>query len=693
MAMEQSPGRVIVTYGRSLMALVVARSLGARGIEVVGCDSLDLTVLQFSKYVRETFVHPPWHEDPEGFLVALEIKVQHYAPEDGRPYVLIPVFEETALLAAHRDRFEPLIRIAAPARESIDKVEPKDALARTAQAIDLAIPETIIVPTPEAVIDQADDLAYPILIKPVHGVGGRGIDILDTDEALKAHIRKPPDTLTFPALLQEPVDGEDYCCAVIAENGTLRGLSAYHNVAAYPRKAGAGAVRQSVDPAPFEETARRLMAETGWNGVAQLDFRWNGSDPARLIEVNPRFWGGLFQSVQSGIDYPMALFELTVAGRLDPLEPGRGEVSTVAPALWFLSTLEEFAEQDADLERIRAAWDRAGARMADGAVFTALTQIAEDPDLRDADLGRSWTTIFSRLSDLGALPSEFSDRDDPYVALGVLFVIASVLRYGKLPPEVTYENPDRANPDDRFARGTGPARPLIGVTRPDRGAWFAFTAIRIALWLAGARTVALTASAPQEPAFLDGLVLGGGADIFPERYGGTARPGYRYDEARDDMEVSWYRAALALDMPVLGICRGVQMMNVAEGGTLHADLSHIEGGIYPSSVLRQIFFRKEIEIADGSRLHAATGRRTMAVNSIHQQAIDRLADRFEVTAREASGLIQAVEDPARSFVLGVQFHPEVLIYRASIRRLFQTFVKAGLAYASRKRRRPSPASD
>ncbi len=682
---DGSRGRVILTYGRSLMALVIARSLNERGIEVIGCDDVDMTVLSFSKHVQDTFVHPSWKDDPEGFLRTLEIKVQDYAPEDGRPYVLMPVFEETTLVSAHRDRFEPLIRVAAPARASIDMVDPKDALARTAQAIDLAIPQTLVVDTSEAVREQMDSLSFPILIKPVRGVGGRGIDILDSAEALTAHIENPPEALGFPALLQEPVDGDDYCCAVIAENGHLKGIAAYRNIAAYPRKAGAGAVREQVDHKPFEETARRLMAETSWNGVAQLDFRWDGENPAKLIEVNPRFWGGLFQSVQSGIDFPHALFTLTVCGQLDRLESGTGNVSTVAPGLWFLSTLEEFTQTDADLERIRAAWGRARERIKDGALVTALTQLAEDPDLGQADLSRSWASLYERLSALGASPSEFSDHDDPYVGLGVLFVAASLLRHGKMPPEVTYENPQTGVRKKTGTGKTGESRPVIGVTRPDRGSWFAFNAIRLALWLAGARPVPLTARAPREPAFLDGLVLGGGADIYPERYGGALKAGYRYDQARDDMESTWYESAKKHDMPVLGICRGVQMMNVVEGGSLHGDLSETVDGTYPNSVLHQIFFRKTITISEGSHLHAATGRAThLAVNSIHQQGIDRLADPFIATAREANGLVQALEDPKRTFILGVQFHPEFLIYKKPIRQLFETFVQAARAYARNK---------
>src|SRR5512134_3341671 len=106
----QPVGRVILTYGRSLMALAIARALALRGVEVIGCDDVEATVLSFSKHVEETFTLPPWDKAPEDYLDALEKAVLTYAPRDGRPYVLMPVFREISLITRHRDRFEPTIK-------------------------------------------------------------------------------------------------------------------------------------------------------------------------------------------------------------------------------------------------------------------------------------------------------------------------------------------------------------------------------------------------------------------------------------------------------------------------------------------------------------------------------------------------------------------------------------------------------
>jgi hypothetical protein len=101
------------------MALVIARSLAQRGVEIIGCDDVDLTVVSFSKHVQECFTVAPWKTQPERFLDELEAAVRDYAPRDGRPYVLMPVFAEGELIARHRDRFEPTVKLGGRVRSGL----------------------------------------------------------------------------------------------------------------------------------------------------------------------------------------------------------------------------------------------------------------------------------------------------------------------------------------------------------------------------------------------------------------------------------------------------------------------------------------------------------------------------------------------------------------------------------------------
>jgi putative glutamine amidotransferase len=227
-----------------------------------------------------------------------------------------------------------------------------------------------------------------------------------------------------------------------------------------------------------------------------------------------------------------------------------------------------------------------------------------------------------------------------------------------------------------------PPRPLIGVTMATRGEAASFACAWASLRLSGARPVAITAESPGDSLLLDGLFLGGGADVHPALFQTAPKAGYPYDPAREAVELAWLRRARDADLPTLGVCRGAQLMNVAAGGDLHMDVAEAYRQTrYPRTWIEQLYFRKPIRIEPRSRLAAIVGEAELRVNSIHKQGIGALGDGLTVSAREGSGAIQAIEDPGRRFWLGVQFHPEFLFYRARFRRVFAAFVDAAGRFA------------
>lgn len=681
MSAVRTPGRVIITYGRSLMALVIARSLAERGVEVIACDDVGMTVCSFSRHVQETFSLAPWDTEPEQFLQDLEAAVLEYAPTDGRPYVLMPVFREIDLIARNRQRFEPAIKLAAPPISSIELVTPKDRLATLAKQYDLDIPETWIVPSLESLDEIAPKLSYPVIIKPPDGAGGRGVCRADSDEQLAACA----SDLGFapPPLVQECIDGEDYCVAVLARAGELKAIMAYRNVMTFPREAGAGAVRETVDAEPFRAEAEKLLAATKWDGVAQLDFRWSGkaTDAAKLIEVNARFWAGIFHSVESGVDFPWLLYRQTVGEDVAIEDEAEIGSTTKTSGAWLLAAIEDVAASDPHFNAASEAWSEAKASIKSGEVLTAIENagkaIKETFSLKSAT-----RDLRDALRELKDAPSELSEAKDPMVGLGALFVLSSLVRHGKLPAEVTYKA------DEGKAHWEPPpprARPIIGITKPEKGDTLAFLAMKFAVWIAGGDPVKVTARAPRDPRSIDGLIFGGGSDVYPKRYQGKPKDGYRYDLARGDMEASWALAARRHDLPVLGVCRGAQMLNVLAGGTLHMDLSEFKAS-RPKNPIARFFERYPIRIRARSKLEKLTQcSKHMQVNAIHSQAIDRLGAGMTVSAREPNGVIQAIEDRSQPFWIGVQFHPELLIYRAPFRRLFKAMVAAAAERAEERR--------
>lgn len=687
MSEAQLPGRVILTYGRSLMALVIARSLAERGVEVIACDDVGMTVCSFSKHVQETFTVAPWDSEPEKFLQDMEAAVLEYAPKDGRPYVLMPVFREIDLIARNRARFEPTIKLAAPDIKSIELVTPKDRLAALAREHGLDTPDTWQPQSLEALRELAPQIDFPAIVKPVDGAGGRGVSCAQSLEELE----QQAVALGFnpPPLVQECIDGEDYCVAVLANAGALTAIMAYRNVTTFPREAGAGAVRETVDAAPFRAEAEKLIAATQWTGVAQLDFRWNGraKDAPKLIEVNARFWAGIFHSVESGVDFPWLLYQQTIGAAPEPEEAAIGATTKTSGA-WLLAAIEDVAASDPHFNAAAEAWADAKASIKSGELRAAIENagkaVGKSLNVRDA-LAQLRDTI----SELKDAPSELSASKDPLVGLGALFVLSSLARHGKLPPEVTYKASEAEPPPEAFVPPNR-KRPIIGITKPENGDTLAYFAMKFAVWIAGGDPVKVTARAPRDPRSIDGLIFGGGSDVYPKRYEGQPKPGYRYDLARGDMEASWALAARRHDLPVLGVCRGAQMLNVLAGGTLHGDLSEFKPD-RPSNILLKFFHRLPIRVRYKSKLAALTQcPRQMKVNAIHLQAIDRLGAGLTVSAREPNGIVQGIEDPSQPFWVGVQFHPEFLIYRAPFRRLFRALVDAAAARLEERRAQSLP---
>ncbi|MES1924161.1 type 1 glutamine amidotransferase [Salinisphaera sp. T31B1] len=221
------------------------------------------------------------------------------------------------------------------------------------------------------------------------------------------------------------------------------------------------------------------------------------------------------------------------------------------------------------------------------------------------------------------------------------------------------------------------SRPRIAVTgkasRWAPGWWFAW----LAIWLAGGRAIRATPRHPM-PANIDGVVIGGGDDIASDLYAATAAFDRHADRQRDAFELAAIEAAIRDGRPLLGICRGAQLINVAAGGTLYADIS--EQRRHTSNRANPLACKTITVSGRARRVRAAAGARRIRVNSLHHQAVHRLGGTLFAAARDADGFVQAIESPRDAFVIGVQWHPEYLFYRAPQRRLFAALIAAARAF-------------
>jgi len=210
---------------------------------------------------------------------------------------------------------------------------------------------------------------------------------------------------------------------------------------------------------------------------------------------------------------------------------------------------------------------------------------------------------------------------------------------------------------------------------------------RQAILHVGGEPRVLDVSTPVDEALagIDGLLLTGGNDVEPARYGEPAHPAtVEAEPGRDEFEIGIVTAARAREVPIFAICRGVQVLNVAFGGTLVQDIpSQLPGALehsLPCPPHQAFTFAHEVWIEKDSLLATLMRERitddTCEVNSRHHQAVKDVAGGFKVSATAPDGVVEAIEDPAALFCLGVQWHPENFFRTGEFRPLFEGFLEA-----------------
>ena len=207
----------------------------------------------------------------------------------------------------------------------------------------------------------------------------------------------------------------------------------------------------------------------------------------------------------------------------------------------------------------------------------------------------------------------------------------------------------------------------------------------------GGRAVLITPDDPDPEILesLDGIMFSGGGDVDPANWGAERHPTTDTDPARDRSELMLMRAALDMDLPTLGVCRGMQVMAVATGGSLHQHLPDLLGhdehraapGTDPLAADASAYGRHDVVVKSGSQAHALLGSR-LTVNSFHHQAVDDPGTFTPTGWCPDDRVIEIIEDPERAFAIGVQWHPE----RTGDLRVFAALAEAAAARVGPGRR-------
>lgn len=227
-----------------------------------------------------------------------------------------------------------------------------------------------------------------------------------------------------------------------------------------------------------------------------------------------------------------------------------------------------------------------------------------------------------------------------------------------------------------------PQRPLIGISTSDYKSLIAWSFDWLAVWRHGGRPLRLSPSRPW-PDRLDGLIIGGGDDLQAHLYGGEVQLDVRVDPQRDELELALLRQEIPRGTPVLGICRGAQLINVYLGGTLDSDIYQSNAGLKRR---RTVLPRKTVDIRPGSQLHEILRVSWCRINSLHHQAVQATGDGIQIVARDRDGLVQAIESQHHDFLVGVQWHPEFLIFNRPQQRLIRSMIATAKRHAEQRAR-------
>jgi len=302
---------VFVTDGNSRAALAITRSLGRKGHRVIVGAKRDTSLASCSKYCTDSASYPDPAHDSEAFIHRLQELVEKYSID-----LLVPVTDICVLpVSTHRNDFGTTVRIPLPPDESLRIAADKNQLLEIARTLDVAVPESHTVNSPDDIIRSLHRLDYPLVIKPgrsrvpdASGWISTSVDYADSPGELEEKLCKMPAAV-YPIILQERIVGPGIGLFYCYHEGEKIASFAHRRLREKPPSGGVSVLRESVDIDPVADSySDKLLEHLHWNGVAMVEFKRDLRDgQPKLMEINGRFWGSLQLAIDAGIDFPAIL--------------------------------------------------------------------------------------------------------------------------------------------------------------------------------------------------------------------------------------------------------------------------------------------------------------------------------------------------------------------------------------------------
>lgn len=305
--------KVLVQGGEIHTALTVVQSLGKSGADIVVGSKHQKSISYYSRYCKRHFQYPCPADNPEGFIQCMmnEIKNERYD-------VLLSLGGEGMLaLSKYRDMFLPYVKIPLVDHDTLIKASYKTETLKFALKNHIPCPETFFVKDRDDVNTIVKELTFPVIIKPSHSTGSKGLEYISRSEDLIRSFENA-NKIYGEMIIQElipPGGGAFGFEGLFNKKSEMRAGFVHQRLREFPITGGSSTFRISVYNPEIEELGTRLLQKMGWYGLAMVEFKVDPRDNTpKLMEINPRFWGSLPLSISSGVDFPFLLCKMATDG-------------------------------------------------------------------------------------------------------------------------------------------------------------------------------------------------------------------------------------------------------------------------------------------------------------------------------------------------------------------------------------------
>ncbi|MFC1753436.1 ATP-grasp domain-containing protein [Thermoproteota archaeon] len=427
----------IITYARSWQALIAVRALGKAGIKVITADTDKYATSFFSRYSKGNFLYTSPDVDEKKFVQDLIKRCKQYRKKYKEDVMILPIHKETYIISKYKDKLSRYAKLCVEDHKKIMRVHNKSALPDILKKHNITHPRTFKIRDTTELYKLTPKLKFPVFLKLPEAASAVGLVKVDERDRLiyeynrliKRYHLKPKN---FP-IIQEGVKGKDYCVTAILNKGKLRAMMTYISIRTYPHKAGASAYRKNVSIPAMDKQAKKLLSKIKWHGPIEIDFRMGPDKIPYLIEVNPRFWGGLNQSVASNVNYPMLAYNIAVNGDCETVKKINKDVRTENLPMALMSLMEEIKQNKAkqkEIAKLRNYWKKAFSGRKDFSKYMNLFFKHFVKMKKKRYTRRTIEEFIYRRKRIAK--DDILDSKDPFAVFGILYPIHLMLKHGKI---------------------------------------------------------------------------------------------------------------------------------------------------------------------------------------------------------------------------------------------------------------------